>query len=72
MVLHVYMRKKQQQEDIKEKLLNVTTQTGDTTVLLLYHIEDCNNEVWMLKGTARVMKFVPVHLVDEQLSQSVL
>ena len=37
-----------------------------------YHLRSCNNEVWMLSGAVRVMKYVPAHFVAEQLPQLVL
>ena len=58
----------------KEFLVNVTTQTGDTGVFifLLYHLRDSNNAVWMLPGTARIMKCLLAHLVAKLQPQSVL
>ena len=55
-----YMGKTQHQQDIKEKLLNVATQTSDSVMFILLqdHLE--NIKVWMLIGTA------------DQLFQSVL
>ena len=41
-------------------------------ILLLYDLGDSNTEVWMLPGIARVMKWLPAHLVAEGLPQSVL
>ena len=64
----------QQQYDIKEYLLNVATQTGNAGmfILLLYALEDSNTEVWMLAGTAIVVKWLPAHLVVKPLPQSEL
>ena len=68
------MGKMQQHSDIKEYLLNVATQTGNAGmfILLLYDLGDSNTEVWMLPGTAKVMKWLPTHFVAEPLPQSVL
>ena len=64
----------QQQWGIKEMLANVMTQTRvlDVFILWLYHLRGYTYEVWMLPGTARVMKSVPSHRVDEQLPKQEL
>ena len=62
----------QQQLGIKEILGNVTTQSMVSDVFILYHLKGCNIEVWVLSGTAGKMKYIPAHLVTEQLPKSVL
>ena len=52
----------------------MATQTGNAgmSILLLYDLGDSNTEVWMHSGTARVLKWIPAHLVAKRLPQSVL
>ena len=40
-------------------------------IVLLYPLGDSNTEVWMLPGTARVMEWLPAHLIAKRLPQSV-